>query len=99
MELLESYFGNLVGCNGYLTPAKSQGLAAHWDDIDAFILQTEGKKHWQIYMTQDIQQFKYPIQSSDLNFKLSHVTDAKLGHCVCVFLCFVCVFVFDDCLF
>jgi hypothetical protein len=26
----------------------SQGFAPHWDDIEAFILQTEGAKHWQV---------------------------------------------------
>ena len=33
----------------YLTPANSQGFAPHYDDIEAFILQLEGRKHWKIY--------------------------------------------------
>jgi len=38
-----------VGCNAYLTPARSQGFAPHFDDIDAFILQVSGKKRWKLY--------------------------------------------------
>lgn len=32
-----------------LTPANSQGFAPHYDDIEAFVLQIEGKKLWRIY--------------------------------------------------
>ena len=46
---LEEYFGCGGGCNSYLTPAGCQGFAPHWDDVDAFILQVEGVKHWRIY--------------------------------------------------
>uniref|UniRef100_A0A7S3LN38 Bifunctional lysine-specific demethylase and histidyl-hydroxylase n=1 Tax=Aplanochytrium stocchinoi TaxID=215587 RepID=A0A7S3LN38_9STRA len=46
---LESYFGCCGGANSYLTPANSQGFAPHYDDIDAFILQLEGKKQWKVY--------------------------------------------------
>ena len=35
--------------NRYLTPAGTQGFAPHYDDIEAFILQLEGKKHWRLY--------------------------------------------------
>jgi len=38
-----------TGCNCYLTPADSQGFSPHFDDIDAFILQLEGKKRWRVY--------------------------------------------------
>ena len=34
MELLERYFGSHVGANVYITPAESQGLAPHNDDIE-----------------------------------------------------------------
>jgi lysine-specific demethylase/histidyl-hydroxylase NO66 len=43
-------FGCFVGANLYLTPPDSQGFAPHYDDIEAFILQLEGKKHWRIYL-------------------------------------------------
>ncbi|CAK1585689.1 unnamed protein product [Parnassius mnemosyne] len=46
---LQEYFNSFVGANAYLTPPDSQGFAPHYDDIEAFILQAEGKKHWRIY--------------------------------------------------
>jgi ribosomal protein L16 Arg81 hydroxylase len=33
----------------YLTPPGTQGFAPHYDDIEAFILQTEGAKRWRLY--------------------------------------------------
>ena len=40
----------MVGSNAYLTPggAPNQGFAPHYDDIEAFILQVEGYKHWRV---------------------------------------------------
>ena len=32
-----------------LTPPGTQGFAPHWDDIEAFVIQLEGKKHWRVY--------------------------------------------------
>lgn len=49
MEKLECFFGTLVGCNVYITPSGSQGLPAHHDDVEVFILQVEGEKHWRLY--------------------------------------------------
>ncbi|XP_013379273.1 ribosomal oxygenase 1 [Lingula anatina] len=49
LSVLQEYFGCMVGANIYLTPAGSQGFAPHWDDIEAFVLQLEGKKHWRLY--------------------------------------------------
>lgn len=46
---LQEYFGCFVGCNAYLTPPLSQGFAPHYDDIEAFILQVEGRKLWKVY--------------------------------------------------
>lgn len=47
---LEHEFGCMVGSNAYLTPggALNQGFAPHYDDIEAFILQLEGYKHWRV---------------------------------------------------
>ena len=42
---LESF----VGTNMYLTPPGTQGFAPHYDDVEVFILQLEGKKHWRVY--------------------------------------------------
>ncbi|KAM3935777.1 ribosomal oxygenase 2 [Leptodactylus fuscus] len=49
MEKLECFFGTLVGCNVYITPSSSQGLPPHHDDVEVFILQVEGEKHWRLY--------------------------------------------------
>jgi len=32
-----------------LTPPGSQGFAPHFDDIEAFVIQLEGKKRWRLY--------------------------------------------------
>ena len=29
--------------------AGTQGFAPHYDDIEAFVIQLEGKKHWRLY--------------------------------------------------
>lgn len=39
----------MIGANVYLTPKNSQGFAPHYDDIEAFVLQIEGKKRWRLY--------------------------------------------------
>lgn len=49
LEMLESFFGCLVGCNAYITPPSSQGLAPHHDDVEVFVIQTEGTKQWTLY--------------------------------------------------
>ncbi|VDK85470.1 unnamed protein product [Litomosoides sigmodontis] len=48
-DLLQEVFGCFVGANTYITPRNTAGFAPHWDDIDAFLLQLEGRKHWKIY--------------------------------------------------
>ena len=45
----EYVFGTLAGASAYLTPARSQGLAPHHDDVEVFILQTEGSKLWRLW--------------------------------------------------
>mmetsp|Transcript_11005 Transcript_11005/g.20358 ORF Transcript_11005/g.20358 Transcript_11005/m.20358 type:complete len:477 (+) Transcript_11005:1476-2906(+) len=49
MAELEAGFSSLWGANVYITPPKTQGLAPHYDDVDVFILQTEGCKRWKIH--------------------------------------------------
>jgi len=46
---LQDHFQNMVGANVYLTPPGTQGFAPHWDDVEVFMMQLEGKKHWKIY--------------------------------------------------
>lgn len=45
----ERALGQQVGANAYLTPPRSRGLAAHFDEHDVYVLQCEGSKVWQIY--------------------------------------------------
>jgi hypothetical protein len=45
----EYVFGTLAGASAYLTPPNTQGLAPHWDDVEVFIIQTEGKKLWHLW--------------------------------------------------
>jgi len=60
---LENFWQSPTGCNAYWTPANSQGFAPHWDDIDAFVLQIEGRKRWRLYPTRDVSE-KFPRFSS-----------------------------------
>lgn len=46
---LQEFFHCMTGANVYLTPPNSQGFAPHYDDIEAFVLQIEGKKLWRLY--------------------------------------------------
>ncbi len=46
---LEVEFRCPVHANLYLTPAGSQGFAAHYDPHEVFALQLEGVKHWRLY--------------------------------------------------
>ncbi|RHY52801.1 hypothetical protein DYB34_004296 [Aphanomyces astaci] len=46
---LEAHYGCLAGASAYLTPPHAQALAPHHDDVDVFILQTQGSKHWKLY--------------------------------------------------
>lgn len=48
-SVLQEYFHSCVGSNVYLTPPGTQGFAPHYDDIEAFVLQLEGKKRWRLY--------------------------------------------------
>ncbi len=38
-----------IQVNAYITPPKSQGFLAHYDDHDVLILQIEGAKTWRLY--------------------------------------------------
>ncbi|XP_039981107.1 ribosomal oxygenase 1 isoform X2 [Xiphias gladius] len=49
LSILQEQFGSMAGANIYLTPTGTQGFAPHYDDIEAFVIQLEGKKHWRVY--------------------------------------------------
>ncbi|ETV71122.1 hypothetical protein H257_13520 [Aphanomyces astaci] len=49
LSILEEEWGCMAGSNTYLTPKGTQGFAPHYDDIEAFLLQVEGKKLWKVY--------------------------------------------------
>ncbi|XP_064280565.1 ribosomal oxygenase 1 isoform X1 [Passer domesticus] len=72
LSILQEQFGSMAGANTYLTPPGTQGFAPHYDDIEAFVLQLEGKKHWRVYRprtdTEVLPQFSSP-----------NLTQAELG--------------------
>jgi bifunctional lysine-specific demethylase and histidyl-hydroxylase MINA len=45
----EEAFGCLAGASAYLTPPAAQALAPHHDNVEVFILQTQGRKKWKLY--------------------------------------------------
>ncbi|NWS76486.1 RIOX1 oxygenase, partial [Crotophaga sulcirostris] len=49
LSVLQEHLGSMVGANAYLTPPGTQGFAPHYDDIEAFVLQLEGRKRWRVY--------------------------------------------------
>ncbi len=49
----------IVHCR-YLTPPGSQGFAPHYDDIEAFVMQLEGKKLWKIYKERSVERWRAP---------------------------------------
>ncbi|CAK6977318.1 ribosomal oxygenase 2 [Scomber scombrus] len=64
-EKLECFFGALVGSNVYITPQESQGLPAHYDDVEVFILQLEGRKRWRLYSPTVPLAAEYSVESEE----------------------------------
>ena len=75
LHLLDQALGLQCGANSYLTPRGTQGFSPHYDDVDVFILQTEGRKRWRLYEPLDPSHL-LPHTSSP-NFSQS-----QLGRCV-----------------
>ncbi|XP_057272191.1 ribosomal oxygenase 1 [Pezoporus wallicus] len=72
LAILQEHFGSMVGANTYLTPPGTQGFAPHYDDIEAFVLQLEGKKHWRVYSPR--------VDAEVLpQFSSANLTQAELG--------------------
>lgn len=78
-EKLECFFGALVGSNIYITPQESQGLPAHYDDVEVFILQLEGQKHWLLYSPTVPLAAEYSVESEDRIGSPTHDITLKAG--------------------
>ncbi|XP_050079344.1 bifunctional lysine-specific demethylase and histidyl-hydroxylase NO66 [Anopheles maculipalpis] len=63
---LQEYFHCMTGANFYLTPPGSQGFAPHYDDIEAFVLQIEGRKRWRLYGPRTPQEVLARVSSENL---------------------------------
>ncbi|XP_053312774.1 ribosomal oxygenase 2 [Spea bombifrons] len=79
MEKLECFFGTLVGSNVYITPPDSQGLPAHYDDVEVFILQLEGEKHWRLYGPTVALAREYAVETEDRIGEPTHSFVLKPG--------------------
>ncbi|XP_006868658.1 PREDICTED: bifunctional lysine-specific demethylase and histidyl-hydroxylase MINA isoform X2 [Chrysochloris asiatica] len=78
-EKLECYFGSLVGSNVYITPSGSQGLPPHYDDVEIFILQLEGEKHWRLYQPTVPLAREYSVEAEDRIGRPTHDFTLKPG--------------------
>ncbi|XP_033846632.1 ribosomal oxygenase 1 [Periophthalmus magnuspinnatus] len=76
LSFLQEHFGSMAGANVYLTPPGTQGFAPHYDDIEAFIVQLEGKKHWRVYSPRSEEEV-LPVVSSP-NFAQSEIGEPIL---------------------
>ena len=75
LHLLDQALGMQCGANSYLTPKGTQGFSPHYDDVDVFILQTEGRKRWRLY--EPLHESHLLPSTSSPNF-----SQAELGRCV-----------------
>lgn len=73
---MQEYFHCLVGANIYVTPPNSQGFAPHYDDIEAFVMQIEGKKKWYLYPPRDVNE-RLPRESSE-NFNQDDIGEPAI---------------------
>ncbi|XP_051242380.1 ribosomal oxygenase 2 isoform X2 [Dicentrarchus labrax] len=78
-EKLECFFGGLVGSNIYITPQESQGLPAHYDDVEVFILQLEGEKRWLLYNPTVPLATEYSVESEERIGSPTHDIILKAG--------------------
>lgn len=67
LAVLERHFNCAAGCNAYLTPAGTQGFAPHFDDVDAFVCQLEGRKRWRLYAPADDSQLLPRVSSPNFS--------------------------------
>ncbi|XP_056423466.1 ribosomal oxygenase 1 isoform X2 [Hyla sarda] len=76
LSVLQELFGSMVGANTYLTPPGTQGFAPHYDDIEAFVVQLEGKKHWRVYNPRNSSEIL--PQFSSVNFNDGNIGEPVL---------------------
>ncbi|KAJ8271045.1 hypothetical protein GJAV_G00122150 [Gymnothorax javanicus] len=76
LSILQEHFSSMVGANVYLTPEGTQGFAPHYDDIEAFLVQLEGKKRWRVYNPRSESEV-LPVVSSP-NFSQSEIGEPVL---------------------
>jgi len=76
LSILQEYFSGNIGANIYLTPAGTQGFAPHYDDVEVFVLQLEGKKHWRLY--NPITEQSVLARTSSGNFEQSEIGEPIL---------------------
>ncbi|KAK7907651.1 hypothetical protein WMY93_016263 [Mugilogobius chulae] len=79
LSILQEHFGSMAGANVYLTPPGTQGFAPHYDDIEAFIIQLEGKKHWRVYSPRSEDEV-LPVTSSRFIHQGDCLPDAHSMH-------------------
>jgi ribosomal protein L16 Arg81 hydroxylase len=48
-----------------MTPPRSQGLPPHYHDVEVFILQLEGTKHWSLYSPTVSLAHEYSVEPED----------------------------------
>ena len=75
LHLLDQALGMQTGVNSYLTPKGTQGFSPHYDDVDVFIVQTEGSKRWRLY--EPLEEAHLLPAVSSRNFQ-----QHELGRCV-----------------
>jgi lysine-specific demethylase/histidyl-hydroxylase NO66 len=66
---LDVTLGHPTQVNGYITPPGSRGLAVHRDAHDVFVLQSFGRKHWEVWepgMAVDAAEAAAPLLSVEL---------------------------------
>ncbi len=75
---LSDDLGHPVQVNAYVTPAASQGFAAHYDVHDVFVLQLAGRKRWVVHPPV----LALPLRSQPGSERGAEVTSAASGRAV-----------------
>jgi len=77
LAALERGFSSLFGANAYLTPSGSQGFPPHFDDVEVFMLQLEGSKHWRLHAPPEGEEYPLP-RSHSRDFKADELGELLL---------------------